>query len=200
MSDQVQSPVVIDHLFVVCQGCRRERKFYPDVPIVGSEGGPVVRLRRHEMRREGPHEGEGHVKALSLRQPWAWAVLNGKSIENRKWNTKFRGEFLIHAAKGMTRDEYEDAELFCRSRGLWLPEFRSFKRGGIVGIATLVDVIKPKPVHDGWQMAGQFGFVLVDVRPLVFVAHPGSLGFFSVPDELVQRLKHPEREPKAANA
>ena len=29
------------------------------------------------------------MKALSLRQPWAWAVVHaGKSIENRRWNTR----------------------------------------------------------------------------------------------------------------
>ena len=39
------------------------------------------------------------MKCLSLRQPWAWAVVHaGKSVENRRWNTNFRGEFLIHAA------------------------------------------------------------------------------------------------------
>jgi hypothetical protein len=46
--------------------------------------------------------------ALSIRQPWAWLILHaGKDIENRDWPTKYRGPFLIHASKGMTRDEYE---------------------------------------------------------------------------------------------
>jgi hypothetical protein len=48
------------------------------------------------------------MKALSIRQPWAWLILNaGKDIENRDWPTHFRGRFLIHASKGMTHDEYE---------------------------------------------------------------------------------------------
>lgn len=43
------------------------------------------------------------MKALSIRQPWAWLILHGgKDIENRSWNTNFRGRFLIHAAAGMT--------------------------------------------------------------------------------------------------
>jgi hypothetical protein len=38
------------------------------------------------------------VKALSIRQPWAWLIANGhKDIENRSWNTNYRGAFLIHA-------------------------------------------------------------------------------------------------------
>ena len=48
--------------------------------------------------------------ALSIRQPWASLILNaGKDIENRCWPTKVRGRILIHAAKGCTRDELEDA-------------------------------------------------------------------------------------------
>ncbi len=40
------------------------------------------------------------IKALSLRQPYAELVVIGKkSIELRTWSTKYRGEFLIHAAK-----------------------------------------------------------------------------------------------------
>ncbi|MCP4687042.1 MAG: ASCH domain-containing protein, partial [Desulfobacterales bacterium] len=40
------------------------------------------------------------MKALSIRQPWAWLIANGyKDIENRSWRTSFRGEFLIHAGK-----------------------------------------------------------------------------------------------------
>jgi len=44
-------------------------------------------------------------RALSIRQPWAYAILHlGKDIENRPWRTNFRGPLLIHASlKGRTR-------------------------------------------------------------------------------------------------
>jgi hypothetical protein len=108
------------------------------------------------------------VKALSLRQPWANAVLYlGKNLENRRWNTRFRGNFLLHAAKGMTRDEYEDAVSFSRNvlhpgddptafretafrvleafgqSGHASPVVHRLERGGIVGVATLVSVLLP---------------------------------------------------------
>lgn len=52
--------------------------------------------------------------ALSLRQPWATAVLRlNKRIENRRWSTRVRGPFLIHAAKGMTLAELDSARTFC---------------------------------------------------------------------------------------
>ncbi len=39
------------------------------------------------------------MKVLSIRQPWASLIVNGyKIFEFRSWNTKFRGEFLIHAS------------------------------------------------------------------------------------------------------
>lgn len=39
------------------------------------------------------------MKAISLLQPWATLVVIGaKKIETRSWNTKFRGEVLIHAS------------------------------------------------------------------------------------------------------
>ena len=43
------------------------------------------------------------LKALSIRQPWAWLIVNGfKDVENRNWRTHWRGRLLIHASKGMT--------------------------------------------------------------------------------------------------
>jgi len=39
------------------------------------------------------------MKVLSLKQPFAELVVSGKkTIELRKWNTHYRGEFLIHAS------------------------------------------------------------------------------------------------------
>ncbi len=51
------------------------------------------------------------MKALSIRQPWIWAILNaGKRIENRsKWRgCSYRGPVLLHAAKGCGRGEFDD--------------------------------------------------------------------------------------------
>ena len=43
---------------------------------------------------------------LSIRQPWAWAIVNGwKPVENRTWYSNYRGPLLIHAGK---REEHGD--------------------------------------------------------------------------------------------
>lgn len=126
------------------------------------------------------------MKALTLRQPWAWLVVHGgKSIENRTWNTKFRGEFLIHAASGMTRNEYERAKQFVDTVGCFerqLPKPEQLVRGALVGQARLVAVRPPIEVGHGWQMPGQYGFVLEDVKAFDKpIACAGALGFWNYP-------------------
>lgn len=39
------------------------------------------------------------MKCLSIKQPYADLIPSGKkTIENRRWATRYRGEFLIHAS------------------------------------------------------------------------------------------------------
>lgn len=45
------------------------------------------------------------MKALTIKQPWATLIAEGyKEYEFRIWNTKFRGELLIHAGKGIDKE------------------------------------------------------------------------------------------------
>lgn len=122
--------------------------------------------------------------ALSIRQPWAWSILHaGKDIENRKWPTRLRGPICIHAAKGMTRDDYEDclatAHTISRTHpfpgGLTLPAPDALQRGGIVGTADIVDCVADSA--SPWFF-GRYGFVLRNVKPLEFIPVRGALGFF----------------------
>ena len=125
------------------------------------------------------------MKALSIRQPWAWLIVHGgKDIENRSWHTKFRGRFLVHASAGMTLAEYQNAYQFCLESGAMLPpfaypEFDDLRRGGIIGSVELVDSVDAS--DSPWYM-GAKGFVLRDPKPLPFRSLKGRLGFFEVPD------------------
>lgn len=135
------------------------------------------------------------MKALSIRQPWAHAILfAGKRIENRTWSTPFRGEFLIHAAKGCTEIEMQSALYSIREclqhpvarervpGPLLVRGFVDAPRGGIVGRARLVDVLQPSETPtEPWHAPGQYGFVLVDVEPLPFRPLLGARRFFEVP-------------------
>lgn len=126
--------------------------------------------------------------AISVRQPWAWAIVYaGKPIENRTWRTSHRGRLLIHAAKGMSQEEYDDFRDFYEmvivaSNPLVAPPLLAFDklaRGGIVGCGTLTDCVRQHP--SPW-FSGPYGFVLADVEPVPFRPYRGRLQLFDVPD------------------
>jgi hypothetical protein len=131
------------------------------------------------------------MKALSIRQPWAWLILHaGKDIENRNWHTNFRGRVLIHASKGCTKQEYEDALWFAGDfeerrvaathlegyPTVKVPELKELQRGGIVGEMEIVDCVRQS--DSGWFM-GEYGFVIRNAKPLPFRPCAGKLGFFT---------------------
>lgn len=49
------------------------------------------------------------MKALTVRQPWAWAIIHGgKDVENRTRHTKHRGQLYIHAGLGYSSEAETD--------------------------------------------------------------------------------------------
>lgn len=116
------------------------------------------------------------MKALSIRQPWAWLIIHGgKNIENRTWHARFRGRFLVHASQGMTKLEYKSAQWYAAERGVTVPPFEQLQRGGIIGSVELVDSVGNS--NSPWYM-GEKGFVLRSPQPLPFMRLKGRLGFF----------------------
>lgn len=119
--------------------------------------------------------------ALSVRQPWAWAIIHaGKDIENRSWQAinhglRKRGRIAIHAAKGMTKDEYWAAREFIDSLGYTCPDPHALHRGGIIGSVEIVDVVSS---HDSRWFFGPRGLVLREPRPCPFIPATGALGYF----------------------
>ena len=128
--------------------------------------------------------------ALSIRQPWASLILlAGKDIENRNRSTAVRGPILIHAAKGMTRQEYVDAMEFALAIDTGNDDFLMnsprfdfdrLPRGGIIGSVILADCARRGGAVSPW-FQGPYGFVLRDPKPLDFIPFKGQLGFFDVP-------------------
>lgn len=109
------------------------------------------------------------MKALSIRQPWAWLIVHGiKDIENRTWRTKFRGKIYIHAPQKIDLKAYEHI-----THGLPTPD--KLKTGGIIGASEIVDCIDES---DSKWFAGPFGFKLINSSPLPFMPCLGRLYFF----------------------
>lgn len=110
--------------------------------------------------------------ALSVRQPWAWAIIHGgKDIENRSWQAVNHGlnrlgRIAVHAAKGMTQREYVDASSFMSSIGVICPPAAELERGGIIGSVEVIGVCTASP--SPWFF-GPRGLVLRDPEPFGFL-------------------------------
>ena len=129
------------------------------------------------------------MKCLSLKQPYADLLAFGeKTIELRKWNTKFRGEFLIHASKNIDIQACERLDI----------DIDKLTLGAIIGSAFLYDFKeyrnqeefnKDKQKHfsivtkyfDGYK----YGFLIRNARMFKkSVPYQGKLRFFEVDNSI----------------
>lgn len=114
------------------------------------------------------------LRTLSLRQPWAWLVVNGyKDIENRSWRTNHRGPLLIHASSTTTNLE-ADLRRVKDEHGVDVPENLEF--GGVVGVVDVVDCVQQSDSR--WHFPGNWGWVITNARRLRFRECKGAVGFF----------------------
>ena len=157
------------------------------------------------------------MRALTVRQPWAWAIIHGgKDVENRSRSLgPYRGLVAIHA--GLTDDSDTDPsvfDLFARLVPAWdAPPTNGDPwqhrpdgvRGAIIGVVDLLDVhLGSERTYRGagvtmlcstWARINPDGtdawhLVLADPRPL---AHPipwrGALGLWPVPADLEAQIR-----------
>jgi hypothetical protein len=156
------------------------------------------------------------LKAISITQPWSFCITNGtKRLENRTWHTSERGWKYIHAGK-----KYQtgiEHAINADSPEMDVIDMRRSPRGGIVGIARLVDCIDVAVGSDGQRRIGneyvsdriahdqriwsakapwiddkrmrQYAFVFADPWPLPEpIAYPGELGFFNIAQATVKLI------------
>ncbi len=135
------------------------------------------------------------MRCLSIQQPWSWLIANGiKDIENRTWDTRYRGFILIHAGKTIDGTGFIGDTL---NRPYWrerlslaaldaMPQKRDdYDLGGIIGYATLKDVVTK---YDSPWFIGPYGFVLTQRRTIDFIPLRGQLGLFDVPAEIEAQI------------
>jgi ASCH domain len=105
---------------------------------------------------------QNSMKAISVRQPWAWLIVNGhKMIETRSWMTDYRGPLIIHAAGKIDRS-FSRRELEKHFRCV-IPD--DLPTGAVVGIADLIDCVKLPKKRNRFLMF-TFGFKLANARKL----------------------------------
>lgn len=146
------------------------------------------------------------MKALTLKQPWAWAVAHaGKDVENRSWKppeSVIGQRIAIHAGKAWDQDG--DSVLChlveCAGGHDNLP------RGAIIAVATVAGWVTDGNIYKTRMFAGNYlnaaplavkkarqsrwftgsyGWILTDVIPLPEpIACKGNQGLWTVPVEI----------------
>jgi len=136
------------------------------------------------------------VKALTLTQPWASLMeLGQKEIETRSWYTAFRGELVIHAAKGFPKwaretceeDEFRHALMGLTANdlplsvGLCVVELLACIRTEDIHKAEMVLGHKPhaREIAFGDYTEGRYAWLTRYVRPIAKqVPVKGALGLW----------------------
>lgn len=114
------------------------------------------------------------LPALSIRQPWAWLIVNGfKDVENRTWSTTYRGPLLIHAGSSEVGIRAERAYVF-EKYGVAVPGELDF--GGVIGLAELTDCRERS--RSRWHVPGKIGWILKEPSRLPFRTVKGKLQLF----------------------
>ncbi|MEM1351003.1 MAG: hypothetical protein AAGF27_01595 [Pseudomonadota bacterium] len=119
--------------------------------------------------------------ALSVRQPWAWAIIHGgKVIENRSLGSIRAGRMgpgviCVHAATGMKEDEYRYAHWRLARHGVACPRPDALIRGGIIGTIEVTGIIMES---DSEWFGGEAGLTLANPQAIEPVPAAGALGYF----------------------
>jgi hypothetical protein len=126
-------------------------------------------------------------RCLSVRQPWAWALVNGfKPFENRDWRPEdnYRGPVVVHASKtlgcepGMFGEECRMVAELCGLDGL-LPDVTE-ESGGIVGIVNVTNYVTRS--RSPW-FVGPVGWVCADAEAWPFMSWRGQRGLWVLSED-----------------
>lgn len=141
------------------------------------------------------------MKAISLRQPWAdWVVQGRKTLELRNWTVNYRGPLAIHASQTVN-------EAACHANGI---QPNTLTTGALIGVVELVEITSldeaafrarsGEHLADGFFSAPTrseplFGWKLESARELPQpIPYHGRMGLFNIPDELIISSRKPEEE------
>lgn len=126
------------------------------------------------------------MKALTIKQPWAWAIFNGKDCENRTWEPPkdMIGELIaIHAGKGWDDDDSFSSTFIKSLTGVDVYQI-PITFGAIVGVARIAGV---RTLEDGpvspWFF-GPFGWMLTEQREIEPIPCRGALGLWNLPADV----------------
>jgi len=145
------------------------------------------------------------VKALTVQQPWAWAILHaGKRIENRGQAWNYRGPLAIHAGKRWSARGEASSLIWTAlsdTMRILYKDTDTFTFGAIIGLVELVDAHPEEGdccppwgetsyvAHDGHTVRDITHLVLE--RPRIFrdpIPARGHLGLWTPTPDLEQLI------------
>jgi hypothetical protein len=159
----------------------------PSIAFCRGWRGQVLSGLEEMMASDSVIREEEVVKALSVRQPYAWLIVTGaKLIENQHRLHLYRGELAIHAS--LKRDSQPMDEI--ERRYAVRVNRDALRFGGIVGVVSVVNAVEgEQPLIEQlacWRNTTyRYGLILADARQIAFVPFAGKLSLFDVPDELI---------------
>lgn len=136
------------------------------------------------------------MKCISIKQPWAHAVVTGlKRVENRSWPMFHRGVLLIHAGRDYIRGaKYPVGET---------PGFDEVHFGAVIGAVLVVECVHIARPVKGLRLSDHRLLRSLKKNPwakgpwchiysgaIEFVEHieiPGRIGVFNVADDLLSK-------------
>lgn len=134
-------------------------------------------------------------RALTLWQPWAYAIVRGpKRIENRDWMppTWLVGQYIaIHAAAKKVKPI--ECALIEESTGFHI-EPADLTFSAVVGVARVSGVITES--KDRWFM-GKYGWILDDVRPIEPVPCKGGMKLWNLTRTIGAIVEEGANSPEA---
>ena len=132
------------------------------------------------------------MKALTLYNPWAWAMGRFKWNETRSWATSYRGPLAIHAGKTLDRDYLHEAVV---EGYLTNPKAVGMVTGAIVAVGILADcrsttgaIVNPDERFWGNYAEGRFMWMFKGLRAVTPIPCAGHQGLWGLPDSIAEQL------------
>jgi ASCH domain len=121
------------------------------------------------------------MKALSVCQPWAWAIVAGiKTVENRSRPTRHRGPLVIHASRSRRYLKGDYADLLPG-----LPPWEALDFGALIGVVQVVGSVPLADVEGDPFAVGPWCWLLTGARRIRPVPYKGQVSLFDVPEHLL---------------